>query len=415
MQKTIPTFPAYIENEKTRHLVGALTAFSQVSQVPVVFFNEAGEITWQSLKEKKLCSLFSDESPCQKGCRKNLRLARETALKLREPYIFLCEAGLINIMFPFICENSVKGSFLAGPVAMGAERDSTIKKLLKKITPAHEMTPALLTFLNSMQIRTPLETSYLYEVFCNCVFSYHVLENNFGLIYRDSKKDAAENLSASAIHVHYPDDLTEQLIHAVKSGDKQAAMHKFRLFYEKTYLIESGNLNLIKARLMEIFNTLSRSTPAENSASYYLEELESLYNAFSFSEAYRISQSLIRRLVSSTASVFYQGSSAIIKKTVDYIHEHFSQDISLISAAGAVHTNASYLSTLFKKEMNQTFSSYLTQIRLHNSEKLLRETHISITEIAMTCGFSSQSYFIKKFKEVYGTTPSLYRKTLSGS
>ena len=61
--------------------------------------------------------------------------------------------------------------------------------------------------------------------------------------------------------------------------------------------------------------------------------------------------------------------------------------------------------------MNQTLSQYLTQIRLDNSRKMLRETHLSITEIAMACGFSSQSYFTKIFRETYGLTPGLYRKS----
>lgn len=151
--------------------------------------------------------------------------------------------------------------------------------------------------------------------------------------------------------------------------------------------METGNLNLMKVRLTELFHALSGKLITREASSCYSQEIEKLHNAFSFFELYQLSQDFVQKLIEANTSVFYQGDSWIIKKAVDYINSCFSQDISLASVAGQIHTSVTYLSTLFKKEMNQTFSQYLTQIRLNNSRKLLRET--------------------------YGVTPGLYRKSVT--
>ena len=81
-----------------------------------------------------------------------------------------------------------------------------------------------------------------------------------------------------------------------------------------------------------------------------------------------------------------------------------------MTVAEELHTNHSYLSTLFKKEMGVGFSDYLNEVRLKRSQDLLSSTGLSMVEIALRSGFESQSYFTKNFKKKYGMTPSQYRR-----
>lgn len=401
------------EQEKLNHLINTLTSFSYVAQVPVTYFKDDSSIAWENLSEKKFCSYFSSSEDCCRGCQEKLRLARETSANLREPYLFLCNAGMVNIAYPFIVDDTIKGAFFAGPIAMGTDRNTVIQKILEHLSYPEKSSAAFITFLSRMETKSPLEISHLHNVFCNCIFSYRILESNFGVVHKDIQNGMAVKTSRFASQTYYPDELPDILLQSIKAGAVEASLRYFRLFYEKAYLMETGNLNLMKVRLTELFHSLSGKLVTRDAASYYSEEIEKLHNAFSFFELYQLSQEFVQKLIKANTSAFYRGDSWIIKKAVDYINSCFSQDISLASVAGQIHTSATYLSTLFKKEMNQTFSQYLTQIRLNNSRKLLRETHLSITEIAMACGFSSQSYFTKIFRETYGLTPGFYRKSVA--
>ncbi|MEG1742236.1 MAG: helix-turn-helix transcriptional regulator, partial [Acetivibrio sp.] len=92
------------------------------------------------------------------------------------------------------------------------------------------------------------------------------------------------------------------------------------------------------------------------------------------------------------------------------VSKNYNKKINLTWVAQKIHVNASYLSTLFKKEMGISFTNYLCQLRLEHSEELLRDTNLSVTDIALCVGFEGQSYFTKMFKVRNGITPGQYRK-----
>jgi two-component system response regulator YesN len=56
-----------------------------------------------------------------------------------------------------------------------------------------------------------------------------------------------------------------------------------------------------------------------------------------------------------------------------------------------------------------TFVAYITRVRLTQALRLLRETELSVAEIAASAGFSDQSYFDRRFRRAFGKTPREYR------
>lgn len=64
----------------------------------------------------------------------------------------------------------------------------------------------------------------------------------------------------------------------------------------------------------------------------------------------------------------------------------------------------------FKKQSGQTISDYLLRYRIHKSMYLLEETDSTIARVAQSCGFSSQSYYTRRFRELTGMTPKQYRQ-----
>ncbi|MDL4840300.1 response regulator transcription factor [Aquibacillus rhizosphaerae] len=99
-----------------------------------------------------------------------------------------------------------------------------------------------------------------------------------------------------------------------------------------------------------------------------------------------------------------------IKDSLTYIDQRYNQEITLKEVADHVHLNASYLSALFKEELQLTFSEYLTRTRLQHAKNMLISTTLPITEIAEKVGYSTSKYFIKLFKQQESMTPNAYRK-----
>lgn len=108
-------------------------------------------------------------------------------------------------------------------------------------------------------------------------------------------------------------------------------------------------------------------------------------------------------------------NNRIVREVLDYIENHYSEDISLFTAAEHVHMNHVYLSRLFKKELGETFLENLTKYRLQKACELLSNSDYKIYEISSMVGIFDAGYFSQVFKKYYGLTPSEYRDKLSAS
>lgn len=103
------------------------------------------------------------------------------------------------------------------------------------------------------------------------------------------------------------------------------------------------------------------------------------------------------------------GRSLAIQTALQYIEENYMNKLTLDKVANYVYLNSSYLSQLFKKEMNMSFSDYVEEVRLKHAKNLLKETDYSMNQVAEAVGFSSQNYFTRIFKQSTGLTPIKYK------
>lgn len=94
---------------------------------------------------------------------------------------------------------------------------------------------------------------------------------------------------------------------------------------------------------------------------------------------------------------------------VQYVGSYFQHRLTLTQLASLVHMNPPYLTSLFHKHTGFTLGKFIAQKRLHHAKKLLRETELSVSTIALECGFGGASYFIKLFKRQERMTPEAYR------
>ena len=93
----------------------------------------------------------------------------------------------------------------------------------------------------------------------------------------------------------------------------------------------------------------------------------------------------------------------------NYIGEHCAEELTLEDIAEMSGFSKFYFSRLFKQFTGVTFLKYVNQKRIALAETLLTEPRNSITDVAVSCGFSSLSAFIRMFKIIKGCTPTEFR------
>ncbi len=102
----------------------------------------------------------------------------------------------------------------------------------------------------------------------------------------------------------------------------------------------------------------------------------------------------------------------IVLNAVKYMRENYQNSITLNHVADEVHVSLYYLSRLFKKQYNQTFSEYLINMRIHYAKEYMRNTQYKAYEIGELVGISDPHYFSKCFKRCTGQTPTAYRENI---
>lgn len=98
-----------------------------------------------------------------------------------------------------------------------------------------------------------------------------------------------------------------------------------------------------------------------------------------------------------------------LRQIADYIDEHLDQEIKLLDLAQLVGLSPFYFSRLFKQSIGIPPHQYVLQQRVERAKQLLKTTKLPITEIAISCGFSSHSHLGKLIRQCTGLSPKAYR------
>lgn len=105
-----------------------------------------------------------------------------------------------------------------------------------------------------------------------------------------------------------------------------------------------------------------------------------------------------------------KGSTDNLRNILTYINAHRAEPITRKCLAKAVGISENTVSNLFANTLKMSLPEYLNSIRIGDAAKLLRETDLSVTEVAEASGFGSIRSFNRTFSERYGVSPSAYRR-----
>lgn len=188
----------------------------------------------------------------------------------------------------------------------------------------------------------------------------------------------------------------------------------FRISY--TYLSEQLGNPFVNLRCMSI----CENNPMHREIQSLAQQILSYYVSSSPLDRFRLQAScldLIYLLIrfftladATTAADTAQPKSDRMFSILRYLHQNYNQPITLQSLADHFYLSIPYLSKLFKKNLGLNFLKYLNKIRIEHAVEDLKATSHTVSQIAFEHGFSSLASFNRTFRDIYGQSPSTYRK-----
>lgn len=149
-----------------------------------------------------------------------------------------------------------------------------------------------------------------------------------------------------------------------------------------------------------------------------MEKAKHEANEWSLLEVKSLAYKLIAYLVKNyKAESLPQGNKNVkvsktdqIDQILYHIASHCHEKITTATLAEVSHLNENYLCALFKSRMGRTIGEYIKLFRVEKATGLLKNTNLSITEVALQVGFDDPGYFTRVFKAHTGVTPREFRK-----
>jgi Response regulator containing CheY-like receiver domain and AraC-type DNA-binding domain len=100
----------------------------------------------------------------------------------------------------------------------------------------------------------------------------------------------------------------------------------------------------------------------------------------------------------------------LVNQAMDYINNNIYEDISLTAVANSLYVHPNYLSKVFKLQLEVSFVEYVTNAKMNEAKKLLKNGNYKIYTIADILKYKDINYFTKLFKKTFGVSPTEYRE-----
>jgi len=280
---------------------------------------------------------------------------------------------------------------------------------------ASEASRQMIKLRHSLEMFLNLKSIYAVGHICG---SLTQLVSSFDAAVRDLDRIGVGSAGAPDGHESLTIEEQKKLLLAIERLDRDAVVRLIAEVFVKLHNlpIHSQSVQKVVSELLQIGDKAWKKSPAALATTVtdrlpsrtdlgrieQLGELEKWINIYYAS----LLQQLKQQRVSGT-------HSRHVSQAIQLILEHYRNGITLEQAAGEIGLHPSYLSRIFKEEVQATFSEYLNKVRIAAACKLLESGQYSIKEISGQVGFATHNYFFKVFKELNGITPHAYVTSLT--
>jgi two-component system response regulator YesN len=213
----------------------------------------------------------------------------------------------------------------------------------------------------------------------------------------------------------YPEKEEKLLFKNITLGETEACLLAFDRIFEWARSEYGDNMHEIISSLTELVVMLGRIS-ADYSTDNNSKLNGSIYiNEFLFiddSNTLRIwLKNRIKFICEEINNIRETRLNSIISNAIDYIHNNYSNDITLENVSKEVSVSPNYFSKLFKDETGSNFIDYLTTLRIEKAKILLSDSNYYNKEICYQVGYSDPNYFSRIFKKIVGVTPTEFKSS----
>lgn len=227
---------------------------------------------------------------------------------------------------------------------------------------------------------------------------------------------AANPIQTDEINVHMPYEEIETLFHMITTGEMEGLPYILRKIYELPednipILLLDYSCSVTFLILLRVYQLQFKFGLDQQIVSHRELDLRVLKREYPSME---IQRNLVeKKLLTVAEQIAVQEMAApskMIRAALDYINEHFHENISLMDVAENINISKNYLCDIFKKELGVTFINYVTNLRIEKAKEYLTGTDMKMYEVSNAVGYNDYAYFSQIFKKHTGKTLSSYRK-----
>ncbi len=374
------------------------------------------------------CERLQLDAAAKQRCCIDMEFAGQQADRTGQPYFSRCHAGLVTVACAVMEGQTPVGTLLCGPILLWEKDELAITEILDNLRGFAGDRHALFEDYFNLPILDVKRLGYLADLLTITADAIGTPDRTAIDAKRDltlqqmklageliDRKKADESpvdrLTAAGT---YPVEKERELLSRIRVGDREGARHCLSTLLAAILYETAGNLNLMRARVLELVVVMSRAAmdgglqlPQLLGDRYdFLSELEKhhrLEDIFAWvtrlSDTFTDAISVTRNLK----------STRYLAGVIDYIHEQYAAPLTLETAASRVPISPNYLSHLFRDELGMTFLEYVTRVRLEKAKELLRTTDLLIRDIASRVGYEDAGYFTRVFRKSVGVSPNHYR------
>ncbi|MDR2553132.1 MAG: PocR ligand-binding domain-containing protein [Treponema sp.] len=360
-------------------------------------------------------------------CGEHLASGGVKSMELGEPYIYACGCGLVMCSSPIVFNEELAGSIACGPVMLWDADELAVEEISKKTAGIHlQINDDLLRGIPSCGCVNITGAAQILFIIVNSLCREHsaylrqreqITRQQAAiaeLIIEQKAAELGERKNPGGA-LAYPAEKEKELIAFVQLGKKREATVLLNDILSAIFSHAGGDLDTIRVKLFELVAFLSR---AAVDAGAPLKEVNTITrSAFEICEDdtdFERLCFLTTRAMEGFIETVHRNrrqkqTSVHMTRAIEYIRTRYMEDLSLGTVADAIYVSEYYLSHLFRREMNQTFSDYVARVRIEKARELLRDNpHAQIQEIADKTGFADPNYFAKIFKKDTGASPREY-------
>lgn len=400
--------------------------FTRLTNIEVSLYDTEGNSVLNLGNPDYLCP-YAEK--CSNICKSNMSFSTNKAFELGDFYIFKCGCGLIKCTIPIVFQEKLIGSISCGPIALWNFDEYAKKELqlnLDKLNLKNLEIDRLIKNIPQLNCKDMTDSANLLSIIVNylCKEESKYLQQNLQIQLQQQKiaellinkkkekyiekkdvKDNADKISK---------EIERHLMQSIQNGDLYNSEQILNDYLAEILLKSDLGIDFIKVKLYElsIMNlraAVDAGAQIEEVSLIINDYIKSISNETDYPKICLHTTNLLENIITLINKLSYnKKNNTHLIKAMNYIADHYAENITLESVSKKVFVSNYYLSHLFSDQLKMTFQEYLTKTRMEASLELIKAGNYKIMEIAEMVGFNDSSYFAKVFRKYYGTVPQTY-------